>query len=238
MSAVRILVGRRISNSEIFRSNVDHYGWMRTFFKTAIWGAERYLGIHIFVVRVRPMEHMPSLPCTLPSIDFRLIQKDELLGASSDSELGLDLDFVQSAIERGDLAFGAFDESRLVSYVWRSVKSAPHEKNVWVDVDRPYCYAYKSFTRQSHRGCRLSPSVHLASDAYMFKKGYTHRIGFVSIINFPSLAAGKHMGSNPIGYAGYLSWFGRRLFFATRAVKNTGFEFCEPGATSSRPGLC
>ncbi len=43
----------------------------------------------------------------------------------------------------------------------------------------------------------------------MLKHGYTHRAGFVAIYNLPSLAAGKHMASKVIGYAGYLDWFGR-----------------------------
>ena len=154
----------------------------------------RFLGIHIHIVRVTHMADRPKYPSTLPGITYRVIQTDELLGASSDPQLDLSRDFVEAAIERGDIAFGAFDGSVLVSYVWRSVSAAPHKKNVWVRVSRPYCYAYKSYTRRSYRGQRISPGVHLCSDAGMLRHGYQYRAGFVEISNWASLSMGKHRG--------------------------------------------
>jgi len=148
--------------------------------------------------------------------------------ASDDGDLGLNRDFIKAAIARGDLAFGGFDGSRLVTYVWRSSTSAPHKDGMWVRVSRPYSYAYKSFTRPSYRGRHLAPAILLFSDAQMSQLGYTHRAGFVSLSNYSSVAAGKYMETKPIGYAGYIIWFGQHVPFATRAVKNIGFEFFMP----------
>ena len=198
---------------------------MRSLYKIIARVAARYMGIHVFLVRIRPMEGKAVNPCTLPDIAFRNIGADELMKASDDSGLGLSHDFVQAAIERGDLAFGAFDGALLVTYVWRSLTLAPHEGNMWVRVNRPYNYAYKSFTRPSYRGRHLAPAILLFSDAQMYQQGFTHRAGFVSLENFSSLAAGKYMESEPIGYAGYFDWFGQQFPFATKAAKSIGFEF-------------
>ncbi len=62
-------------------------------------------------------------------------------------ELDLDANFLRAADERGDIAFAVFDKSLLISYLWGSVTSAPHTDELWVRVERPYWYSYKSFTR-------------------------------------------------------------------------------------------
>lgn len=167
----------------------------------------------------------PQYPTTRPGIAYRVVQAEELVEASSDPALELNQDFVQAATARGDIAFGAFDGAIMVAYVWRSLGAAPHTPDLWVKVDRPYCYVYKSFTRPSYRGHHIGPAIQLFSDVEMSKRGYEYRAGFVSITNYASLAAGKHMGSGPIGYAGFIKCF-RMLFpFRTRGAKNIGFEF-------------
>jgi hypothetical protein len=134
---------------------------------------------------------------------------------------------VDSAIERGDYAFGVFDDHLLVSYIWRAREAAPHSRNIWVRVRHPYNYAYNSYTRPSYRGRRISPALHLFSDGKMYERGFTNRAGFVAVHNAASLAMGKHMGSKIIGYAGYFDWPGRNISFRTPSVKKIGFEFFE-----------
>ena len=169
----------------------------------------------------------PPYPSIPSGITLKLISPEQLLISISDQELLLTREFVQTAIDRGDLAFGAFDGPALVSYVWRTFTSAPHADNLWVRVNRPYCYAYNSFTLPRYRGQRIGPATHIFSDVEMFKLGFANRAGFVALGNTASLAMGKHMGTKPIGYAGYLKWFGRVFPFRTRAVRKIGFEFFE-----------
>ena len=104
--------------------------------------------------------------------------------------------------------------------------------NVWVRVPHPYNYTYNSYTRPSHRGQRISPALHLFSDAEMQERGFTHRAGFVAVHNAASLTMGKHMGSKVIGKAGYLDWFGKQVPFRTPGVKKIGFEFFEHDTAS------
>jgi len=190
-------------------------------------GAGAYLGIHVILVRTRFTTEDVSNPCDLPEIEFQQIDSDTLSRAINDPELDVDQEFVQAAIYRGDLGFGAFDRSQLVAYVWRSTTSAPHTDDLWVRFERPYCYAYKSYTRTDYRGNHIVPALILYSDEEMLKKAYTHRVGFFAVTNFASLAMGDRMGSRTIGYAVYLHWFGRYFFFQSRQVANIGFEFFE-----------
>jgi len=210
------------------KASADRWGWSRALSSVIISAAARYLGIHVYVVRIRPIPVEPEYPATNPDLVFRKIEIGEIKDASEDPDLDMTADFVDDAIARGDLAFGAFDGPRLVSYMWRSVGSAPDADGVWIRVRKPYNYSYKSYTRPSYRGQRISPVVHLFSDNEMRKLGYRYRAGFVAISNYASLRMGLHMGSIQIGRAGYLAWFGRLIPFRSRAVKEIGFEFFRP----------
>jgi hypothetical protein len=210
------------------KANIARWGWRKTLFRILIKATARYLGVHIYLVRTRRIPEVAIYPDTNPDLVWRQITSDELLTACSNPENGLDEDFVTGAIERGDLAFGAFAGQRLVSYVWRSLESAPDTNDVWIRVGKPYNYAYKSFTHPDFRGQRISPVAHLYSDNEMRKLGYQYRCGFVSVENYSSLAMGEKMGSRPIGYAGYLMWFGKLFSYRTRGAKEIGFEFFRP----------
>ena len=193
--------------------------------------AGRYLGIHVFAARARYTSTEISIPNKLPEIEFRQIESDALVSLTEDPELDLDRKFVQAALQRGDLAFGAFDSSLLVAYVWRSMTSAPHTDELWVRVDLPYCYSYKSFSRKGYRGNHIVPTLILYSDREMLNLEYTYRIGFIAVTNFASLAMGDHMDTRTIGYVGYFEWFGRYFPFRTKLVADIGAEFFEPGSS-------
>lgn len=217
----------RLSN---LQSNIQRWGLRRAIVNLFVKASARYLGIHVYVVRCHKFPDSPTYPDGNPELEFRLIEPDELLELSNDPELDMHPDFVVAAIARGDLAYGAFDGTKLVSYMWRSIDYAPDADNVWVRIRKPYNYSYKSFTRAAYRGRRISPSVHLFSDNEMRMHGYQYRVGFVGVTNYASLEMGKHMGSVVVGYAGYLAWFGMLLPFRTRPVKEIGFEFFRPAA--------
>jgi len=170
----------------------------------------------------------PNFPAGPANIEFRQVRDDELTSLGADPRLNLGVDFVAGAIERGDTMFGAYDEAGLVSYVWRARAWAPHVDGLRVRVEPPFCYCYNSYTVPEYRGRRISPTVHLYSDSRMVDEGYTYRAGFVALTNLESIAMGKHMGSVPIGYAGYTRWFGRYRPFRTPAVRRVGFEFYVP----------
>jgi len=212
---------------EKFRSDISRWGLMRALYNRVMRLAGRLLGVHVHVVRATAIGPDPIFPSIPPNISLHLIPPDQLLKVIDNPALSLSREFVQAALDRGDLVFGAFDGPELVSYVWRTFTVAPHADRLWVKVNKPYCYAYKSLTLPEYRGQRISPAVHIFSDVEMFRRGYTYRAGFVDVSNSASLAAGKHMGTRPIGYAGYAKWFGRVIPFRTSAVRKIGFEFFE-----------
>jgi hypothetical protein len=214
-------------NVEKFRLEVRRWGLTRTIFSHIMRRVSRYLGIHVYVVRGTEMKAEPKYPLIPSNISLRVIPADEVPEVTENPALMLGREFVQGALNRGDLLIGAFDGPRLVSYVWRTFTAAPHTDKLMVMVNKPYCYAYNSFTLPDYRGQRIAPAVHILSDVEMFKRGYSDRAGFVDIANSASLAMGKHMGTAAIGYAGYLEWFGRLIPFRTPAIKSIGFKFFE-----------
>jgi len=207
----------------------QRWGWPRTVYRAVMDIAGNYLGVHVFLVRGRHVTSHASCPINRPGIELRRIDRDTLMRSTSDPEFDLDQEFVEAALGRGDIAFGAFDESLLVAYTWRTITSAPHSDDVWVRAARPHSYAYKSFTCKRYRGNRILPALILYADDEMNKLGYSHRVGYIAVTNFSSLAVGKYIHSHSIGYAGYLSWFGWFIPFRTGAVARTGFEFFQPG---------
>jgi len=216
---------RRLTN---LKNNAERWGWRRALVHVLVRGAEKYLGFHVYVVRARSIPPTPKYPTSNPNLTYRQINDDELMRYSADPELGLGRDFVADALSRGDLAFGAFDDKNLVSYIWRCRSAAPDTDGVWIRAEHPYNYSYKSFTRKDYRGQRISPVVHLFSDNEMYKRGFRFRIGFVAITNYASLEMGKHMESKVLGYAGYFSLLGKLIPFRSEKVKSTGFRFFKP----------
>ena len=174
------------------------------------------------------MAGQPEYPPTPPEILFRLVDPDDCLRFGGEPELDLDRDFVRAAIERGDLMFGAFDGDSLVSYVWRTTTTAPHNDRLWVRADRPYCYCYKSLTLPPYRGKRISPAAHLFSDVEMASRGFSHRVGFV--VRCQSL---QHFNGQIHGFHPDRLRRLRRVVWADVAIQDPagpkiGFEFYKP----------
>jgi GNAT superfamily N-acetyltransferase len=189
---------------------------------------QRYAGLYIYRIGVRPLIRHPPEPNLPSGISLRVVQREELLKAAGDPELDMPPDFVRGALARGDMAFGAFEGDRLVGYSWRTFTAAPHTEDLWIRVDRPHFGGYKAFTRPSYRGKRIHPAIALFSDAYLLERGYTAEVGVVDISNFSSLGTARFLGRQRIGFAGYVKWFGHYVQFRTSAVRKIGFEFFKP----------
>lgn len=209
---------------ESLKEDVRRWGWARAIFILMMKGLGKILGIHIHSIWTRPLAMNPPDPKLPPGVSLRILDRETLLAAIEDPELQLSRVFVESALARGDVAFGAFDGTTLVAYDWRTLSVAPYGDELWIKVDRPYRYAYKGFVRSKYRGRRISTAVALFSDAYFLERGYTHGIYYVDVSNIPSLQASKYKGDQAVGFAGYVKWFGRYFTFRTPAVRRTGFE--------------
>jgi len=225
-------VESKVSKFSNLKSHLRRWGWLPTAYWVILRVASDYLGLHAFVIRIRLVTVDADNPCDLPDLEFRAVDSEEFMKWVDDSALELDAAFARAALERGDRVFGAFDGSLLVAYVWRSVVAAPHTDDLWVRVERPYCYAYKSYTRPAFRGNHVAPALILFSDQEMLKLGYTYRAAYVALANFPSLKLVGHLSSQHIGYAGFIHWFGRYFTFRSKSVEDIGFEFFERGSNA------
>ena len=211
-----------------FRADVERFGLLPAIRGRFMHRLQKRFGVHVCRVKTRPLAHAPPDPNLPPGMRLCVLDKEVLLSACEDTALSLSGEFVEEALERGDVSFGALDGDRVVAYVWRTLTAAPHTDGLWVRVDRPYRYGYKGFVLPEYRGRRLDQALSFFSDAYFLERGYTQDIGFVDTHNLASVAAEKRKGNVLIGYAGYVNWFGRCLLFRTPAVKRTGFEFYTP----------
>ena len=218
-----------MSKLDKLKAHIQRWGWRRTAYALVMHAASKILGLEVYALRSReaPEQGLGS-QCKVPGVTFRLVSDEELLSSVDDIALPLQDEFVGPAMDRGDLAFGAFHEGVLIAYVWRSTGSAPHYDDCWVHVARPYSYSYNSFTRPEFRGKHLLPALMMYSDHDMRKKGYTHRVGIAAVTNFASLRMGKHMDSHTIGHVGFLKWFGRYHFFRSVPAADIGFRFFQP----------
>ena len=218
-----------MSKLDKLKSHARRWGWWRTAYWLVMRTASKYLGLEVFVLRTRAIpERGNSNQCELPGVTFRQANDEELLKSAIDTALQLDDEFVRAAMDRGDLAYGAFREAELIAYVWRSTDSAPHYDDSWIRVARPYSYSYNSFARPDFRGQHLVPALILYADHEMMTKGYTHRVGIIDVTNFPSLSMGKHLDGHTIGHVGFLKWFGGYRFFRSGPAVDVGFQFFQP----------
>ena len=211
-------------NIKSLKEDARRWGWARSIFMRVMRRLQKHLGIEIYSVRIRPLEANPPDPNLPSGFSLRILDRATLLAASEDPELDMFWAFVESALAHGGVAFGAFDGTTLVAYMWRTLSVAPHLDGVWVKVDRPYRYGYKAFTRPKYRGRHINAAVSFFSDAYFLERGYTKDIGLIDVSNLSSLETAKYKGNTSIGFAGYVKWFGRCFTFRTPAVRRTGVE--------------
>ena len=160
-----------------------------------------------------------------PGFTARFVEKDELLEYCGNPAFHLSKQFLESAFARGDVCTGMFHNDRLVAYMWRSTSLAPHKQNVSVQTRKPYRYGYKALTLPEYRGRHLPEFLAPVSSRYYVERGYPYSIGFVETHNFASRQSELRRGSLAVGYAGYLTLFGRLLTFRTKGVRETGFSF-------------
>jgi len=207
-----------------------HVGVIGALLARAIARLQQWLGIHIFRVNLRVLPRHPVEPAPPEGIRLCPLRLEDLLQASADPELGLEPDFIRTALANGDLVVGAFEGDRVVGFLWRSVIAAPFYEDLWVRIGPHHHYAYKSFVRPSHRGMRIHIALARLADKHSVEKGCTGEIGFANIANVASLGAARSLGRRRIGYAGYVMLFGHSVSFRTPAVRDLGFVIFRPEA--------
>jgi len=207
---------------------MERWGLRRTLLIRLASALQRYTGVHIHRINVRPLERRSTGEHLPAGVTVRVATPENLLEASEDPELDLSPEFVRDALARGDVAFGAFECERLVAYLWRTFTAAPDEAGLWTRVGPPYVYAYKAFTRASHRGKRIHAAITFLADAYLLDRGFAFEVGYTETTNYSAIRVADLLGRRRIGYAGYVKWFGRIVPFRTPAVGKIGAELFQP----------
>ncbi|MBM4202825.1 MAG: hypothetical protein FJ194_01565 [Gammaproteobacteria bacterium] len=161
----------------------------------------------------------------IEGLSVRLASRAELLQAAEEKPDALSTDFVNAALDRGDICVAAFDGEHLVGFIWGSFSTAPHSDGLWVKAEHPYRYGDKSFVEPQYRGQRLVFALQRARDMVCLERGYPLNVGFIETHNYPSLLATIRSGSKRVGYAGYVRLFGRSYPFRTPGVVPHTFQF-------------
>jgi hypothetical protein len=215
-------------NLHQLRADAAHSGWIRALLARMIWRLQLHLGLFLFRGNVRPFPRSPGEAAPPQGITVRVLGLQDLLEAAPDAELELDVEFIQSALARGDLACGAFDGGRLVGYSWRTASTVPFYHGLWIKTGGAFHYVYKSFTHPAYRGRRIHIAITRLADQHSLERGHAAELGFIEISNMLSFLAAKSLGRRKVGYAGYLKLFGYFITFRTAGVRKIGAELFVP----------
>ena len=99
------------------RTDVERFGWPVSLFARLMRLLQKRLGVHVCRVRIRPLIADRPAAQLPPQIRIDRLDRETLLEACEDPEMSLSREFVETALERGDVSFGVFDGDRLVSYM-------------------------------------------------------------------------------------------------------------------------
>lgn len=215
---------------ENVRRDAAHWGWFRALLARLLDRTQRWLGIYLFRVNVRPLPSRPSRPEPPDGIRVCVLRLDQALAATADPALDLHPDFVRATMQQGDLVCGAYDGDRLIAYAWRSSVAAPFYEGLWVKVGYHYHYAYRHYVLPEYRGRRVQTAMLQLADRESLKRGCTHEMDISPVPNLASLGAGNALGRKRIGFAGYLTVFGQTFSFMTPRVKDYGVVVFRPHA--------
>jgi hypothetical protein len=201
------------------------WGLARNVYAATMVRAERWLGVRVFRVRVRPLVASTGMPALPSGLSIRQVSTDELRALVAEPALQLDGTFIDSAAASTAIMTGVFENDRLAAYAFATGHAVPAGDGMWVKCDYPYRYSFKSFTRPEYRGRRLSTFASLASDAMFMNLGYTHAISYTETHNFASIRTEASKGNVLIGIAGYVRFGSSRLSFRSPGCRRVGFAF-------------
>ena len=200
-----------------------YWGLLATLWAKAMASARPWLFLCKVLVRELETDTFSSEPDD--DISIRLANRQELERAAKESPHQLNAEFVDKALERGDICLAAFRNEQMVSWVWRSFSTAPHEDGLWVRVEKPYWYTYKTYTHRDFRGRRLTGLLTLYGDEFCRGSGYQRGVGFIETHNYASMRANLRLGTQVVGFAGYVRLLGKTYPFRSSRVVPHTFRF-------------
>lgn len=211
-----------------FQEHRQRWGWGKALHIVLMNRLQQHLGMHFFVIQSRPLNTDPPVP-QIPDGDF--VGNLDIAGlhaTGTNPELQLDLDDAAEKIARGDACFGYVTDSKLVAYTWLAQSTTRMEEGLWVNFPAGFSYGHAAFTLPAHRGRRLQQLVVNECDRWLTAHGHTHNIDYIRVQNHASLLADRRYGNLPIGYAGFIKWFGKVWPWRSPALSKIGFYLYKP----------
>ena len=175
-------------------------------------------------VQTRVNSTMQDMPLMPEGIEVKQASKTELLRATLEMPGVLSSEFVESALNRGEICVAAFCNGSIVAFQWASFAETPMRDRLLVRFKSEYRYGHNGYTRLEYRGRRIAQQVMRYCDELCLKRGYTHTIVWVECANYASRMNLARLGNHCVGYFGYLQLFGRYYIFRTPGTKACGFE--------------
>lgn len=211
------------------REDARRHGTFKALQSLFWWILHSRLKVDVFKISLRPIDNgLQSDPSSHPGYEVKVVDPETLREACRDPEMDISTELAEAAIANGDVITGAFKNGRLVSYVFATNLSAPHDDYFSVRVPPKMRYGYKGYTLPEHRGRHLMYSIsHLrARNDIFIQRGCKQHMAFIGAWNLSSLRSNRRTSTNRlIGYAVNAYWGKRPVSFLTPRVKRTGFRF-------------
>src|SRR5262249_28103377 len=140
---------------------------------------------------------------------------------------GMDAEFIDQALARGDRCYGAIDGDTIVAYGWYSTKPTPVtaiSEDMVLHFDSAYAYMYRGYTLPAYRGKRLHGiGMARAMEAYV-REGSRGLVSVVDAANFASLASCYRLGYRSFGQIICARIAGQYFTFATGGCEEYSFR--------------
>ncbi len=174
-------------------------------------------------------------PVVPPGYETRVVGLDDLLPYASDPALSRA--FLETAFGRGDRCTANFFNGRLVGYSFNGYVRARVNDQIDVLVPPGFRYGYKSWTHSEHRRANLSRMRGYVRRKTLPVEHEQRNISLIETHNYASLLHGyRHprLRGLRMGFAGWITLFGRKIPFTTRRARWIGLEFVRTDDTRVR----
>lgn len=146
------------------------------------------------------------------------LDEEQLKSFSVERENELPMNFLMSAIQKGDECLGIIDDGALAGYGWYSnCATITDVHDLHFCFDPSYMYAYKGFTKYEYRGQRLQGMRLRSALDHYHQKGFDGIVYYIESDNFDSLKSCYRLGFKKVGSIAVLKAFGKVFHYHSRS---------------------
>ena len=137
---------------------------------------------------------------------------------------GLSSEFLDASCARGDRCVANFYHGELVGYGFVASAWAPVTRQLRVAVEQDLFYRYKGWTHPDHRRRYLSHARGRLNSSLFPGSDSSRMVSYVDTHNYASKLHHADIQPVRLGYAGYVTLFGRQIPFTTPRCRASGFQ--------------